>query len=281
MGIGKETVRSKLKKAFEAGFLLGWNLMINPALIGRKSKVVLFDFEGAKRKGSIISQIRLIEGVVLIVDYLDGGLRLLLFYETEEELDRKIKLLSLICDFKNPPDILEPLNPRCDFRVKRTDWEIINKLLKNPRKNFYEIAEELRISSRTVRRRFTIMSEGNAFFLIPKINLKRFHSTSFMYMIRCSNEKTRAKVYDFITSNINGIVYSDSLEKEHLTFAVVRKNISEAEEIQGMIKGLDGVERVEMNVIKEILAVQDWLSEEIEKRIGEAPTPVPLIHNRL
>jgi hypothetical protein len=45
-------------------------------------------------------------------------------------------------------------------------------------------------------------------------------------------------------------------------------NLSEADDTVKWIRGLDGVDSVKMGIMKELIVVQDWLGDEISKRIA-------------
>jgi len=272
LGVGKETVRTSLIRAREVGYFEGWQLMINPSLIGRKTAGLVIDFHGEgndHEKTSAISQLKLIEGVTQIFDYANAGLRIVLYYETDGELERKTQLISSICGNSKPAFWPVP-TPVCRMRMRKTDWEIIRELRKNPRARISDVAGHLRVSTRTVNRRVSMMSEERAFSLLPKTNMKKYPTTGFVFLIRYSDEEKKVTGDKFLSSNLERIVYFDTLSREYSTFAISRSNFAEAEEVMQLMKKVDGIGEVRMDILKEIIHVSAWLDEEIGKKLASA-----------
>jgi DNA-binding Lrp family transcriptional regulator len=66
LGVDAETVRKKVKRAQELGFLERWRLIPNPDVLGRESSGIHLDVDDEERKPVVIQQVRLVDGVVLI-----------------------------------------------------------------------------------------------------------------------------------------------------------------------------------------------------------------------
>jgi len=60
---------------------------------------------------------------------------------------------------------------------------------------------------------------------------------------------------------------ANTSSKEHSTFVMIFDTIAEADDTTKWIESLDGVKSVRMEIMKELIDVQDWLKEEISRRI--------------
>jgi DNA-binding Lrp family transcriptional regulator len=93
LGIDEETVRLAVKRAKESGFVER-RVFLNPNLLGQKSCAVQLEIgRNIDAKSEMISQIKLIDGVVLIFDFLGNSLRIVFNYETDKDFERKIELI--------------------------------------------------------------------------------------------------------------------------------------------------------------------------------------------
>ena len=104
-GIDDQTVRSTIGRMQKSGFLKTWSISLNPHVLGMECGSVVLDVgEGASsKKDWIISQLKLIEGVVAIFSFLDDqGFRLVFYYEDDEDLERESRLVSSICGVSKP-----------------------------------------------------------------------------------------------------------------------------------------------------------------------------------
>lgn len=70
LGIDEETVRNRIKYLKDSGFLLGWRLLPNPALLGRESEFLFLELEDQDSKEEVISKLRAMDGVVIITKHL-------------------------------------------------------------------------------------------------------------------------------------------------------------------------------------------------------------------
>ena len=79
--------------------------------------------------------------------------------------------------------------------------------------------------------------------------------------------KKRAADY-VIHSTFNRIGSSDTSPEQFSTFGISCQNYSEADRVTEELEAIDGVKSVRMRVLKDIIVVQDWIGNEIEKRIS-------------
>jgi DNA-binding Lrp family transcriptional regulator len=168
----EETVRTALKKALRDGIVSGWRLVINPHLLGQQLDGLQLEVDSVERKAGIISQIRLIEGVVMILDFHGKGLRIVLYYPNAPSLQRRINLISSVCGFSGEiPNWTTP-SPKPEMRVGPTDWKILRAIRKDPRKEGASIAKQVGLSTRTINRRLRLMTESQVAYLIPMRDVK-------------------------------------------------------------------------------------------------------------
>jgi DNA-binding Lrp family transcriptional regulator len=265
--ITDETVRRKLLDAKRLGFWEGWELVLNPHVIAREAASIMLNVGDIASKPTFISQIKLIEGVHTNFDFHGEGVRIELYYTNEYELHRRLELIKSIC--RSNKEVYWTSNfPSSYIKLRRTDWRIMKALRKNPRRRISELAAGLDLSVRTVRRRLSLMIEGRVFFLLPRSNLRKYPGVTCMFLVNCPDEAMKSKNDKLMSEDLEGIVFAHTSSKEYSTFAVVRDNLSEQEEVCGWIGRQPGVHNVRMHVLNEIIQVFDWFDEEIEMRLS-------------
>jgi DNA-binding Lrp family transcriptional regulator len=99
LGIDEETVRLAVKRAKDSGFVEKWRIFLNPDLLGQKAGAIQVEVNAVSKVHGI-SQIRLIDGVVVIFDFHDKGLRVIFNFETDQALERKLNSYKLSADAK-------------------------------------------------------------------------------------------------------------------------------------------------------------------------------------
>jgi DNA-binding Lrp family transcriptional regulator len=270
IGVDEETVRRRVKRARESGFLKGWKLFLNPHLMGLESTGMQLEIDDEERKAAVISQVELVDGVVILVNFHGKALRIILYYENESDLERKIQQIRSICG----NDKLVRWKggfPASDLKMKRTDWEIVKAFRKDPRRSPSEVADELKVSARTVKRRLTIMTENNSIFMLTELDYDKSLGVACDFLIICPDETKRSEVDKQMRARLDRVVFSFTEAKGFSIFALICLNLSESEEIHRWIKGMDGVSDVRVDILRGNILVDKWLDEEIEKQLSEHP----------
>jgi DNA-binding Lrp family transcriptional regulator len=206
--------------------------------------------------------------VVRIFSFLDDpGLRLVFYYEDDEDLERRTRLISSICGANKPSASWNIPFPPCRLKLKKTDWQIVRFLLKDSRKSVPEIANGIGVSTRTVRRRLAVMTEDGSFFLSPIVDWKKVDGFLYHFVVSYNDKKDKAAENGLLHRSIKRIVFCDTSADRYTVVAAICQNISGARQISDWLKTLDGVKQVAVSVLEDVILANDWIDHEIEKRL--------------
>jgi hypothetical protein len=84
----------------------------------------------------------------------------------------------------------------------------------------------------------------------------------------CPDPKRKRLVDKLMLSKVRRVELANTGSAKYSTFVMIFDNLSEADDTIKWIRGLDGVDSVKMGIMKELIVVQDWLRDEISKRIA-------------
>jgi DNA-binding Lrp family transcriptional regulator len=263
VGVDEETVRKRIKRQEKLGILQGWRAAIHPNLIDCVDVDVDLEVGNVERKDEIISQLKFLEGVVVIANFEGRGLNVLFYTEPGEALSRKIQLIRTMCgaDEFIWASFLQP----CDMKPSETDWRIIWSMRNDPRKNLSEIAKEARVTTRTVNRRLSFLTEHRALFLIGLPNFRQTTGITGNFLIFCSDRERKYAVSERVISKFENTAFA-AAASNYLMFNIYFHNLSEAQTAHEWIKKLEGVEKVRMRIMKDLIFLCDWLDEQMKKR---------------
>src|SRR5689334_19343223 len=79
LGVDEETVRNRLKRLKDSGFLIGWRLLPNPSLFGRSSILQQLTFDSPMAKDDAISRLRQMDCVIVVASLYGDDLQITLF----------------------------------------------------------------------------------------------------------------------------------------------------------------------------------------------------------
>jgi DNA-binding Lrp family transcriptional regulator len=189
--VDEETVRRRILRAEQRGLLGGWELLLNPYLIGREPVAMELKVAGSDnaKKLRVIQQIKLVDGVLFIIDLQGEGLNVVLYCESEQAISRRTALISSISGEKDPLILRKVGFPRCDLPLTRTDLLILKSLRRDPRKDTAAVASEIGVSARTVERRISVLTANRAFFHLLRPDFRRAEGTVCRVIIFYGDEK--------------------------------------------------------------------------------------------
>jgi DNA-binding Lrp family transcriptional regulator len=171
LGSDDMTVRNRFKKLQEAGCMSVWNLIVNPTFFGYKGVGIRIEAQPESAKADMMRKLRLIHGVVSLVNYLGAPMRIMLLYDTDESRSRSIELISRITNAEKVT-LFKFGVPRSETkRLTDTDVSIIHALATDARKPSTTVAKELGLSSRTVRKRVEKLRRDKTLFTLPELKV--------------------------------------------------------------------------------------------------------------
>jgi DNA-binding Lrp family transcriptional regulator len=262
LGVDEETVRNRIKNLKDSGFLIGWRMLPNPVLLHRSSSFLFIELESEDSKDDVVSQIRPIDGVIVIALIYGKGMLVTLLDDPRKSSEKKIMGMGFKAEaFATPGMNLPSPMP---IRMTVTDWRILRLLLANAERKISEIASELKVSTKTVNRRISEMMSSRAAFMMPLVNLKSAGGISYQMIVECEEGK-KSDVDLLVTPKIDNLVFKASAAKNDLIFGFNGTNIAEGNDALKLVRKMPGVKSVRMNIIENVVHVFDWLSREVDE----------------
>lgn len=269
--VDEETVRHRLKHMNDVRFLRGWQLMLNPALLGREAAIVELRVGDSESKPEVIARLKLLEGVMLIDDLYGKELAVLTLYENPSTLERQVRLFASLCGGPTPPVPWKLGFPPCKLIPTATDWRIMQALRREGRGRLSDVARSLRLSTKTVKRRMTRLVDGNAFYLDPILDLGKVGGVRCRFWVT-SEASWKEAVDQTILSGLQRIISTHTAPREYSLFIAHLANLSEVRERLVWMRQLRGVREVRSTIEVEHIHVQEWVRGEIEKRLSALAT---------
>lgn len=248
-----ETVRSRIQKMQELGLIRGWRLGLNPTLFGYQTEYIWVDVNLPSTKEEVLRMARRIPRVIGIQNYFDNFVGISLAYSGREELDKEIIRVRRVANSQN---ILATKTPflLCKLRLADTDWRIVRSIRRDPRKPYGEIAAELGLSRRTVKRRAEKMMSAHAWFILPELDLRKLDAGMLATLSVFHPPEFKSEIDRRIFAKYGeSLVITHSTAPEYGWFAFIVPNPSAAKEIQTWASSLQGVKMANVRVIEEFI----------------------------
>jgi len=267
LGVDEETVRTRLNKARERGFLPAWRAIVNPLLLNCREAYLDVEMQDEDRKDEAILKIKIVNGVHSIVNFRGREIQVLTYYEDTDSLEKKVQQIEAICGSPRLALWLSTF-PRPQIEMKKLDWRILDMMREDAWRDLDDVAKRLGLSTRTVQRRLNAMKEEKAIYIHRPPNVDAVTGLMCSFLVFFSDPDKKRAADKVIHSTFKRIGAFDTSHEQFSMFRISCQNFAEADKVTKDLEAIDGAKDVRMRIIKEIILVEDWVESQIEKQIS-------------
>jgi DNA-binding Lrp family transcriptional regulator len=274
LDLNPDLVKERMAKMESAGILAGWELYPNQRHLGLTTATYhcLVD---ASEKAKAIDALGNMEGITGVYDYVGPELCVDIFYRNENELNRRVGLIETLTKAHRMYRFYAQPIPPVERALTPLDWKIIRALRGRARRSLGEVAKELRISTRTVRRRVERMADEGSIYVLPYVDASRIRGVIplgyAVHMSPTAPPGTGDLVRQALDENWLYCWVPPDPVGGSLEVAAFAHSPHEAEELRRQIAALPGVTGVEALFPSGAKLQPEWLDETIAARIEGEP----------
>ncbi|MDG6905124.1 MAG: Lrp/AsnC family transcriptional regulator [Nitrososphaerota archaeon] len=274
LGVSEVTVRNRIAEIEKSGVIEGWSVALNPELIGLKLcrvRIALAPDSNLSRHRDEIDKIKLVEGVLELSEYFGGAIKIHIYYDTDEALKRRLELISKIAGSDDVICSRVRLPKPLSTRISEADLKILFELQGNPRRMLKSIAEDARVSTKTVARALYKLSNDGDVFLIPKFNPRALEGAVLAdLLVTYSNPSAKADTDSKIMSVFGEsmVVRKEISDPQCSYFQMILSNISSTADIQSLARQNPGVKSATLDLVQECFRNYEIIAEQISSQLG-------------
>jgi len=258
LGISGGAIRARIKKMQETKIIEKFTIKVEPPILGLGVLYIVVSGQNIK---DVLEQIRLVGEPFFVVPCV-GGITICSIV-IKENLQQKIALANKLMKDVRVLSIFEAENPGFNSNLTKTDLEILEYLIKEPRQKIEKIAEEMSLSTKTVTRCIDKLQENNGiqFTLIYNpTKIEGFIPHAILAWIDGSLRETLEKMNDEISESFMQIPF---IAKNQIVLFMYSHNIFEMDELTKIVRNMDGVKSADLFIPKEISLPMKWLEQAI------------------
>lgn len=270
LGVDEETVRTRLKRLQEEGFVQGWGVSLNPALLGR----TLTRFETPPVESAARDKVRAglaaLDGAMWVFEYHSGAMAVVQALPPGPAVDRNAALIRAFAGgaFQTPTLAI----PRPTVEPTALDWRLIQALRHDPRRPYAELAGVLGASEKTLRRRLDALTEGQALLLNADIDSTRVEGgLPVSIHVQQPAGPGRAEVDRLLRGRPGLLFYA--ADDRGVRASHLARGVAELEPLRRQLEAVPGVQRVGTEFQLRRLTVDHWVDEELARRLGGLSPP--------
>jgi DNA-binding Lrp family transcriptional regulator len=265
--VDEDTVKHHVAKLRRLGLWLGWHLRVHPDLLGVLPTSLWLDVP-LRFKDDLLGKLKLMDDLIYIWNYVGSLVGVVLHPESTQSLARQVELISRLALAESRFVARIPY-PKCTVSLSKVDWEIISSIEGDPRKPYKQIASELGLSTRTVKRRLTRMIEGRALFVVRRTDSKLLEGAiSADLLVFYADPVSRAETDRRFATWLDDYLCFAGLWEELGVFRLILPSLHKAHEILRRAKQEQNVRSARIELLQERIEHYELLDEELERKLG-------------
>ena len=258
LGISGGAVKSRIQKMIKKEIIEKFFITVEPPILGNG---VLYFVVSGEDINEILEQVSMI-GEPNFVAPCIGGITVCSIV-IKDEPKKKIELASKLMKDVRILSIFEAENPGFNTNLTKTDLEILNELIKDPRQKIEIIAKNTKMSTKTITRCIEKLqkNEGIQFTTIydPK-KIGKFIPYAIITWIESNLKETLEKMNKEFSSIYLQIPF---IAKNQIVLFMYSNNIYKMDELTQKVRNVKNVKSADLFIPKKILFYNKWLKKTI------------------
>ena len=266
IGISGNAVKSRIKKLEKSKVIEGYTVKIEPPVLGYGIFYIVVSGDEIDKE---LEQIKLIGDPFFTVPCI-GGITVCGIV-VKEGVEKKIELTKELMKGVRVLTIFEAKTDIMDSKLTKTDLEIIDTLLKNPRKKIEQIAKETILSTKTITRSLEKLYKNESIQFTTMYNpskLENYIPYVVLTWINGDMKKIKKELDKQFEDKYMQIPF---LTQNQIVLFLYSDNIFKLDEITQQIRKISGVDFTDIFIPKKITFPNIWIKNAI-KLAKKSPT---------
>jgi DNA-binding Lrp family transcriptional regulator len=264
LGVSPNTVRDRMAKMYASGILGGTSVYVNPSLLALSGGAYAVDVSPELSKEKMLDRIKSMDDLLFIHNFRGSLIGIAFAYADEKDLMKKLAAFNKLVSSKNGGILTRTQYPRCTAELTDPEWKLISRLTERPFRTYTELARELRVSVRTLKRMMNKIVEEGAVLSVPKLDYRAITGGVPADLIVVfgelgAREEAEKRIMNLVNDYMIFIGYGDV----YVVYNLVVPKMSMATELALAIKRIEGVKDVRAELVDEHIDITNSLRSRI------------------
>ncbi len=258
VGISGGAVRARIRKMQERKVIEKIFIKVEPPVLGYG---VLYFVVSGENITEILEQASLVGEPYFVVPCVGGvtvcGISI------KENMNQKIELAKKLMKDVRVLTIFEAENPGFNSNLTKTDLEILEELIKDPRQKIEQIAKNTKMSTKTITRCIEKLheNEGIQFTLVyDPVKIENFIPHVILTWIEKDLKETLENLNNVFSKSYLQIPF---IAKNQIVLFMYSDNIFKMDEITQQVRNIKNVKSADLFIPKKILIYIKWIEKAI------------------
>ena len=253
IGAPPGTVRNRLQEMTRTGVLNGIGVYANPATVGVRGGSYAIEVPASQVKTSVIARLLQIDGVYFLENFHGRLLGIGLGYRDERALEKLLARIDRAAGAARGI-FTEVHHPPCPQDLSRLDREVIRRLVLGDYPSYSRLAEELRVSPRTLRRHVDRLARDGAIMSFPHVNYRAMTGevTAELLVAFVEGRERTEREAELIRLLDDSLIFAGIWERFAI-FRLILPNVARATELATTVSQFSGIRFARMEFVDELI----------------------------
>lgn len=271
LGMSVDAVRDRIARMEKSGIIAGYELTPNLRLFGHEVTSFHFRLAEGTRRGRTLKEAEAVDGVCSVTGFLSHDVCIDIAHRTPEELERRVQVLGRLLGDASPYSWYEFRLPRMRRELSHIDWRILQAMRGRGRRSLDEVAAELRVSAKTVKRRYDQMAKDGAFDVTANVDPGAFSGQIlFLLFLHLRRGATDREVQALLGTYADRWFFSGTPPggaQRSVYVALLTRSMRDADALAREAESIPGVDRAEALLPVHLVPTVAWIDEAIAERV--------------
>jgi DNA-binding Lrp family transcriptional regulator len=259
VGLSGVSVKARITKMKRAGVIQNFTMKLEPPSLGYG---VIYLVVPSDDEDDIVKKLKLVGKPFFVVPCL--GDIIACGIVVEKDVEQKTELVKNL--ISNARIVLTLDVKESEFRadLTKTDFKILEQLLKNPREKIDSMAKSTKLSTKTITRTIEKFEKNPAIqftIIYDPRKLEKFVAFAVLAMVQSNMKKIKKEIVTGFGDYFWQVPFT---AKELLVLFMYSDNIYNADTMRHKIKEMDGIVFTEVFFPKKITMPTTWISNSIK-----------------
>ncbi|HVL88425.1 MAG TPA: Lrp/AsnC family transcriptional regulator [Candidatus Thermoplasmatota archaeon] len=274
VGLSPETVRDRIARMEGTGVIAGYEIVPNLRHLGLSADAFLIRPPDEPHRERLRNSLGLVEGLLEVTYFLGTEACVDLSFQTPGQRATRLRALAEASGDPSPLPFLGWRMPAVERSLSHLDWRIVRALRGRAKRSLVEVAEELGVGYRTVKRHYDRMAEEGSFFVKPLLNPAAEPGVvPFVLLFFFEDPADRQAPGRILRALDEHVVFAHppaSLQAGNFDVLVFASSAMDVERLRQKGAAVPGVTRVQALVLTDVDSRMDWIDELLDAKLAAA-----------
>ena len=267
-----ERVRDRIAGMEEAGLISGYGIVPNSRHLGVETSWYYYAFPDDDAVDRAMEKLEPVDGVAACCAFLGGLMCVGIYHRSPADLERKLRLLLALAGEGELRKFFDVEMPLVHRPLSRLDWLIVQALRPDAVQPPAEVARDLRVSAKTVKRRLDRMANEGSVFVVPWLDGSKAEGMFLFYLLVGTGEEAGPGTLNALRRAFDGSLVSVDLlaARELGTYSLLlaAKSMSDADALRRAARKVKGVSSSRPFLFRAASESDAWVDEAIAERVA-------------